>query len=377
MKTILIILSGIILFSGCDCDDSARTFPHQFSRGYNTLYPKKEQLFYTKIQITDSLSKDTSGFIFYFLNTLRDFQEYEFQQDTGMPVQKTQGEFTVKFNKHVTEDTFSFIKINVVSKDKKIKKFEMQLSFDPKIVQERSGRTGVKDGLYIRKTDVGFLEIPGEDFIPEPPAEDEKKFLLDEFGDRIKDISTENEKINMLAREVINLLEPYRGIPGNSMDTISAVKQLMEIKLKKGNVYCTNIAQIFLSACLSFDIPARFVGLGNTYDESPDPAIFHSDYHTTVEVFDKEEKSWHLVDLSFYLLEVKSENGKALNFVDFLYLLNSPEEQKRLLVSEYDAEQKKVNVLKIREANNFLKLMDYYKQNQKFFFPHKKGSFSF
>lgn len=362
---------------GCHSDNCAEVYSHRFSQGYTTLYPAPDKLFYHKIQITDSTLTDTAAFLFYFINTFSEFHEYEFQQDSGMPVRSSTGEFTVKFDRHAVEDTYSSVKINVILKNGETEIFEMQLSFDPKIVQERNGRHGTRDGLFVRKTEVGFLGIPPGDFVPAPLQEDEKDFLRNEFGSKLKNSASESEKIKILAKEVIDLLEPYRGIPGVAMDTLSAVKQLMRLKLNKEKVYCGNIADIFLGACLSFDIPARKIGLGNTYDDSTDPSIFHSDYHSTVEVFDKETGDWRLLDLSFYLLEVKMKNGKALNFVDFFYLLNSPEERSKMIVSEYDVRQKKVSVVKISRAQNFSKLMDYYKQNQKFFFPHRSGYFSF
>lgn len=367
----------IFFLHGCHSDTCPPTYSHRFSQGYTTLYPASDKLFYHKIHITDSSSKDTASFVFYFINTFGNFHHYEFRQDNGKAVQSPEGEFIVKFDRHASEDTYSSLKTSVNLTNKKTVTFEMQLSFDPKTVQERNGRYGTKDGLFIRKTDVGFLGILTNDFIPPAPPEDEKEFLRNEFGNKLKSAVSESEKIKILAEEVINMLEPYRGIPGNAMDTLSAVKQLMRLKQNNEKVYCGNIADIFLNACLSFDIPARKVGLGNTWDDVSNPSIFHSDHHSTVEVFNKDEGDWRLVDLSFYLLEVNMETEEALNFVDFFYLFNSPGERNKMTVSEYDVQQKKINVVKISEARNFLKLMDYYKQNQKFFFPHRSGYFSF
>lgn len=371
------LLISVIFISGCHCNCYNGSYSHQFSQGYNTLYPPRDELFYREIQKADSSSEDTVSFLFYFVNTFREFYQYEFQQDGGNTVCSDKGEFVVKFNKKAAEDTYSFLKIKVVLKNKEVNTFEMQMSFDPGIAQERSGRKGARDGLFVRKSDVGFLGIMPEDFIPPPPPEDEMEFLRDQFSDQVKNSSTEKEKIKTLAKEIIDLLEPFRGIPSNAMDTLSAVKQLMKLKQSNERVYCGNIADIFLTACLSFDIPARKVGLGNTYDDASDPMIFHSDYHTAVEVFDKEEGAWHLVDLSFYLLEVKMENGRILNFVDFLYLLNSPDAQKEMIVSEYDVKEQKVKEIKISEARNLSRFMDYYKRNQKFVVPHRSGYFSF
>ncbi len=377
MKKFL-IFPIIFLFSGCVWNHSSNEiiYSHQLSRGYNTVYPPSEKLFYYKIQV-DKIEDSTVFFKFYFVNTCDEFMHYEFKQDNNDLLVTKEGEYIVKFNKNVTVNTYSNITINVVTQNNESHLFEMQLSFDPKIVPEINGRSGAKDGLLIRKTNILFLEIAERDFILCHPNNDEKKFIRDEFGKKLNAAFSEKEKINALAVEVIDLLELYRGIPSNEMDTLSAVEQLMKLKLQKDKIWCGNIAEIFITVCACFDIPAREVGLGNTYNDTSEIAIFHSDYHATTEVYDKDKKSWTLVDLSFYLLGARTKDERTLNFVDFLYLLNSPSEQKNIFVSEYDHELKKIRDVNILEAKNYSMIMDYYKQNQKFYFPHKNGYFSF
>lgn len=357
-------------YSGC-------SYSHRFGRGYTTLYPREDALFYTGIQVADSHPSGNAVFLFRFFNTFSLFESYEFRQDNGIPVRTAHHECKVEFSRQATEDTYSTLHINVHSKGGKTSKFEMTLSFDPKIVQERSGRSASKDGLFVRKTGVPFLEILPGDFNADPPGDSDRKFLTGEFGKRITATSTETEKIRILAEDVLDLLEPFRGIPGNEMDTLSAAEQLKLLKQNHGKVYCGNISEIFLATCLSFGIPGRRIGLGNTYDDSKDPAIFHSDYHSTVEIYNKDLQSWVLVDLSFYLLEAKAGNGKIMNLIDFLYLLNSPADREKMVVSEYDPALKKTHIVRVSEAGNFNKLMDFYKQNQRFYFQHKKGFFSF
>lgn len=376
MKNLLLLLPVILLLSGLKSDNSPCFYSHQLSQGYQTLYPPKDKLFYSKIEIP-AQTRDSTRITFLFVNTFNDFKHYEFRQDERSPFQTGEGKFTVNFDKNATDDIRSTLKIKIFSHDNKVREFIMHLSFDPKTVQERSGRPGDKDGFFIHQSEVGFLEIPFDDFMPAPPPDEEKTFLQNQFGSRIKKTSSEKEKIRILAEDVINFLEPYRGIPSSDMDTLSAVSQLMELKLHNKKVYCGNIAEIFFSTCLSFDIPVRKIGLGNTYDDSNNPAIFHSDYHTTLEVFDKDAKAWYLIDLSFYMLEVKMQNGKPMNFIDFWYLLNSPGERDKMIISEYDVKQKKILVSKISQSKKFSNLMDYYKQNQKFCFAHKNGYFSY
>ncbi|MBN4066019.1 hypothetical protein JYT51_01645 [Candidatus Amoebophilus asiaticus] len=349
-------------------------YTHQFKRGYNVVYPAPNDLYYYKIARVDTGDPDSVSIKLYLKNTYPNFKNYAFQQDDSPHSISQKGEFTFKFSKKVTENTYRNLSIEIITTDDKRQKYSINVSYDPKIVHERSGRTASNNAFIIHETNVAFMEVLSNDFIAYTPDDEDKKIVQKEFGSFLKNATSENEKINILARVIMDSLESNRGVPSNEMNGLSPIEQYFRAKNNQEKVWCGNISDIFVYVCACFDIPARIVGLGNTYYDKSDPVIYHADYHTTTEIYNKNTGSWHLMDLTFYLIDAKTRDGRPLNFVDFLYLINSPEERKNIIISEYDPQEKKTNQVIFTEAKNFSKLMAFYKQNQKFFFPYKQGN---
>ncbi|MFM7022985.1 MAG: transglutaminase domain-containing protein [Flavobacteriales bacterium] len=352
----------------------ATLYTHQFSNGYSAVYPAENALYYYEVeQRTDEEDSALFHFKFYFRNTYEDFKNYVFTIDGKRVSCTDDGTFEVDFRGDAEVKIFQELTVEVRQKQGPGAVYSMKLSFDPKSIHEKAGHKGSKSGLFIHETDITYMEILTERFIQYHPTALEKAAARKEFGSCVKNAKSTREKTLRLAEALLRVYENNRGIPSDSMSALPPLEQYFLVKKGKGKVWCGTISYLFAYVCSCFDIPARIIGLGNTYREDTDPRIFHADHHTITEIYDEDSRTWNLMDLTFYMLEAKTTNGRKLNFIDFWYLMKIPQERKNLMLSLYDPKMQKTSEVLIPDASIYDRLRVYYKQNQKFCFPYKKG----
>ncbi|NQY11306.1 MAG: hypothetical protein HRT71_17545 [Flavobacteriales bacterium] len=350
-------------------------YTHQYNKDYIVLYPTANNLYYHEIErVVDSLNLDSIEIKFHLKNTYSNFKDYTFKLNGTIHSTSQEESFSFKFDKKAKYYIFDNLEIAVNTTYDKSDTYTINVSYDPKTIREESGRASTKSGFFVHETTVPFMRIPTDKFIYYQPTEEEKIIGRKVFGDSLQFIESEKEKIRQVAAVVIDAFESNRGIPSDTMDLLSPIDQYLRVKAGKDKAWCGNYAYIFTYACASFDIPARVIGLGNTYSDEADPIICHADHHTLTEVYNKQTQEWQIVDLKYYMLNATNSNGNSLNFIDFWYFLNIPQERENMFAAEYDPKKKEINELPVMQAENYKHLIDYYKQNQKFCYPYRKGN---
>jgi hypothetical protein len=349
-------------------------YTHQITQGYATVYPAANNLFYTDVLVVDSADVDSLSIKIILKNTYKDFATYTFMLDGINVGSKFSDAFVFRFLRKAKENIYNTLQVGVNKAT-----YKMKVSFDPKQFYANNGRTESENGFFIHETDITFQEIPSAKFIRYQLSDQQKIEARKEFGIALENCKSDKEKVISITTFLLDQLATKRGVPSDAMNDISPLEQYKKAKSEKDKVWCGNLANIFLYACATYDIPARLICLGNTYKEGVDPLIYHADHHSIAEVY--YDECWHLVDMSFYILDAKSKEGRILNFVDFWHLMNIPLERKGIVISMYDVNEKKIKEITVDKAPKYDRLLTYYKQNQKFSFPYVKkdglGFYSF
>lgn len=350
-------------------------YTHQSSQGYATVYPAANNLFYTDVEnVSDSSDTDSLSIKMYFRNSYANFSGYKFLLDEQLASTKFGDAFVFRFSKKAKENVYHTLKV-AVNDDV----YFIKVSYDPKQFLENNGRTTSENGFFIHETDITFQEVSTQKFIRYQLNESEKIEARKEFSIAVENVKSQKEKAQLIATTLLDKLAHRRGVPSDAMNSISPLEQYRKAKNEKDKVWCGNLADIFLYACSAYDLPARLICLGNTFKEGVDPLIYNADHHSIAEVY--YDESWHLIDMSFYVLDAKNKEGRILNFVDFWHLMNIPQERKGLTITIYDLKDKKIKDIPVEQAPKYDRLLTYYKQNQKFSFPYVKkeglGFYSF
>jgi len=344
-------------------------YTHQYSRGYATLYPAENNLFYTDIQrVKDSLNDDSVKIKIIFKNTFSFFSHYVFTLNGKVHSTSSKNEFVFVFNKKAKQLVFQNLKVQVFTPDGNHSDFNMRVSYDPKIFFAQNGRNIPNNEFFVYQTDITFMEVEQAKFVRYSLTLQEKEEGRKEFAFNLNEAKSEKEKVDLLTRSLLEKLADFRGVPSDTMGKISPLQQYKRACGKLDEVWCGNLIDIYLYACACYDIKARLICLGNTYNSDDDPTLYHADHHSIAEVY--YDKSWHLIDMSFYVMNARIEN-RSLNFVDFYYLINIPQERKKIQITYYDKESKEVREAPLDKAYRSDLLRTYYKQNQKFSFPYR------
>jgi hypothetical protein len=349
-------------------DTTAATvvFTHQASQGYATVYPANSNLFYTDVvNCSDSNDVDTLSVKIIFNNTYQNFTGYTFFLDGIKQQSLLNDAFVFRFPRKAKENIYHVLQVHLDSSV-----YQMKVSFDPKQFLVDNGKTTSENGFFIHETNITFQEIPSAKFIAYTLNEQEKNEARKEFAIPLQETKTAKEKVQRITSYLLDKLAKSRGVPSDSMNGISPLEQYKRALCGKDEVWCGNLANIFLYACSSYDVPARLISLGNTFKEVGDPLVYHADHHSIAEVY--YDETWHLVDMSFYILDAKLKDGRVLNFIDFWHLMNIPQERKNIVITQYDLKEKRLKDIPVEKALKFDRLMTYYKQNQKFSFVYSK-----
>tara|TARA_B100000809_G_scaffold146995_1_gene144524 strand:+ start:12081 stop:13334 length:1254 start_codon:yes stop_codon:yes gene_type:complete len=390
-RTTIFLLTIILISSSCTnkennsksnlkyatkIDSRKVIYTHQYSRKYSVIYPSSNNLYYYKLKvIKDSINIDSVSVQISFKNTYSNFKNYAFKLNE-LYKSTSEDTFTFKFDKNAKDYIYKNLKIDVITTNNKSFEYFINISFDPKILHLKNGRTTSNNGFHIHETDVSYMEILSTKFIVPSPTDDEKLIILTEFGDSINNIKSEKEKINTLAKIILNTIDKNRGIPSDTMNQLSSMEQYYRVKNNLDKFWCGNIAYLFTQVCSSFNIPSRIIGLGNTYSSNSETTIYNANHHTLTEIYNKDSESWEVIDLTFNMLRATNKKGKTLNFIDFWSLINISQERNGLIINYYDTNKNVVEKNSISQSKNRNELLNYYKKDQKACFPYstKNGS---
>ena len=210
---------------------------------------------------------------------------------------------------------------------KKNENIEIRINYTSEETYKKNGRTKNNDiEIFSSNTPIGDSKLYSlfdwkqeSQYITQEDYNDAKKLLIDSV--KISEGDNTIEKIQKIAAYIIKKLDTCRGIPSDSMDFISPIKQIKFAELKKSKVWCGNFASIFSFLAGNANLITRAVDLGSNYDGILKP----SPRHSFNEVFIPELKKWVFVDLTSKTIFMKSPSGELLNTIDFytMHMLKS------------------------------------------------------
>ena len=210
---------------------------------------------------------------------------------------------------------------------KKNENIEIRINYTSEETYKKNGRTKNNDiEIFSSNTPIGDSKLYSlfdwkqeSQYITQEDYNDAKKLLIDSI--KISEGDNTIEKIQKIAAYIIKKLDTCRGIPSDSMDFISPIKQIKFAELNKSKVWCGNFASIFSFLAGNANLITRAVDLGSNYDGILKPAPRHS----FNEVFIPELKKWVFVDLTSKTIFIKSPSGELLNTIDFytMHMLKS------------------------------------------------------
>jgi hypothetical protein len=181
--------------------------------------------------------------------------------------------------------------------------------------------------------------------------------------DSLHILPTDNsiQTIQKISRYILKHIGENKGIPSNTMDSLSPTKQFEFAKHKQSAVWCGNFTDIFSFYAYCAGITTRLVCLeGKVGDVSKAGHSFN-------EAYIKELKQWVFVDLTSNSVFVQSSSNQYLNSIDFynLYKL-TPKEIIVTRVVNDSMKQENFN-----SVNDFYD--DYFQANDQFvFYNHKQ-----
>ncbi|MCM8806488.1 MAG: transglutaminase domain-containing protein [Candidatus Omnitrophica bacterium] len=348
-------------------------------QNYWRIYPSKEEIFLKSISgvkngigITLFFGSHMNNFS-HFLYTINfstsEFTDERFKDFSFFKKQwnkSKNGKITIFFDENISDPQKSSLIIKSISKTgKESKEYKINVNFYPEEFYKKRNLTSC-GWLIIQNSDINIFTTCIEDWIVKKPTSKEKKYAFERWGEKIKNISLDYEKAKVIAKELINSLHKHRGIPSDIMENVSPFQQYERAISGKDKVWCSNIANIFVYACNSFNIPARIIGMDYpTPFKGKNYYIKIAEGHATTEIFSEHLNQWIWMDLTFNILGSFIIKEYLLNTFEFYLALNSKQIKKRQIV-EYDPETKTEKIIPVLKSEKLNLILNYFKKDQKF-----------
>ena len=374
MNNLLYFISLCLLTIACSkstetCKKISRldNLTHKSWGNYKTVYPMRNQIFYTNIHQIREPNIDSVHFKLTLFSLNKKLIE-NLLVTNNKKNSKVKNDLYFSFKKNQKEYQYLTLKLNSGENE-----FEIKASFDSKIADLKNNRIVDDNDFIIHHTDIPYLQIKPNQFLKFFPTSKEKAYILDFFSKRIDTNASKEEKLAKIKLELFKFFEPRRGTPSNLMDNLSVFEQFKRLEKNKDKAWCGNIANIFCFVSTCYGYKSRIIGLGNTFKKEGEVTFYHSDSHTISEVYNDEKEKWELVDITGSLSKA-TFNGNTLNFIDFIHLINNKKFQRGVTIFEFEPKLKKVFNHPITESQKWDKIRAFYKGTQKFCFPYLENN---
>jgi hypothetical protein len=220
---------------------------------YWELYPRRADIALR----TFRQLKDAPGIVLSLKTDVKDFSHYlySFKRDSlpaGASLENRDGEITVLFEKRDEPKPQRIVtEIAAVSKSgQKTRPYAIEIGYYPKELYAAGGQTS-PSWLVVQNTDLLLSGSSVEDWVLERPTPEDRAYAQGRWGDLVKGHTTDYERAQAVARNLIRVLRPHAGVPSDSMLNASGFKQLARVEAGKDHVWCSNYADIFSHACNS------------------------------------------------------------------------------------------------------------------------------
>ncbi len=199
-----------------------------------------------------------------------------------------------------------------------------------------------------------------EDWIIGQPTASDVTFAQATWGPVVQGLTTPTDKAQALARTLIDQLEGHRGIPSDTLSFSPPFVQYQMAVSGQGQVWCSNIAQIFALACQCFGIPARINALGRILSLGPSYNVLTNEGHAVTEIFDETTNGWVWIDPTLYLLGMEEAGHGLADALDVQRGLNDPAVFKSLFTLGYDPATRTMTVSDVARSPELADLRRLY-----------------
>lgn len=342
-------------------------FTHKSWGNYQTVYPKKNRIFYTNIDQIKNSDIDSV----HFKMTLFSFKEKLVENllvSGNQKVKKIKNELYFSFKKN--QKNYQYITLNLRSNDNK---FEIKASYDSKIADLKSNRIVNDNDFIVHHTNISYLQIKPNQFLKSFPTNQEREYIMSFFSEQIDINMSKEDKLAKIKLELFKFFDTRRGTPSNLMDKLSVFEQFKRLEKNKDKAWCGNIADIFCFVSACYGYKSRIIGLGDTFKKEGEITFYHSDSHTLSEVYNDGTEKWEIVDITSSFSKATYQET-TLNFIDFIHLINNKKTQRDVNICEFEPKSKEVVDIPIVTSIKWNQIRAFYKETQNFCFPYSKNN---
>ncbi len=371
---ILAVVSGTALSVGAAAP--ARVDTLMLTSNYWELYPRRADIaLRTFKQLTD-----VPGVLLVLRTDVKDFSHYLYtvRRDT-LPAEATQvnrdGEIAVRFeDREEARAQRIYTDIQVVSASgEESKPYTVEIGYYPKELYAAGGQTS-PSWLVVQNTDLLLAGSSVDDYVMLEPTDKDRVYAQKRWGALVKDLKTDYEKSQAIARDLIRILRPHAGVPSDQMLNASGYEQLARAEKGIDHVWCSNYADIFTQACVSLGIPVRSINMQYFWSSVGDTHFEIAEGHRTTEIFDAGLNRWVWIDLTFGIQGAFYEGQDPLNMAELVRALNDGSRINALKVVAFDHEKGVETTVPVLESSQKKALLNYFRQDQQYRYTRKASA---
>jgi hypothetical protein len=338
----------------------------ELETNYWTLYPRNEALYLRDIErLPDGIGAVLT------LHSTQDLDHYEYAIDDGAYQQSRGPRIIVGFDRQEEPGILrSGVRIRAVTKDgERSRDYHVGLKYVPDEHYAASGRSS-SGSLIVGDTDLLWANSSVDDWAAGPPTEPDADFAREQWGQVVDQDRTDLENAVSLARVLVDSLEEHRGTPSDKMDELPPFEQYQRAVAGADQVWCGNIADIFINACSALGIRARSIQMGHPIgtpdQETNDYRMWLAEGHRTTEVFCRNLNRWVWIDLTFRIMNASLGDEAPANTAEFHRYMNEPALFESLRITLYDPRTQSDKSELVSESKKRRSLQNYFKRDQRF-----------
>lgn len=338
---------------------------------YRYFYPSPYDISYSKMERVETPTE--YGMKLTLENSIDMFTHYEIRNVLSKNIEKqTNNDLTFVFPKDAHTILSTKIYVRAVGVYEKSEEKSIMVNFYPQAIYQANGYTA-SGYIIVKNSEIPYHPYTvssswNSNYFSIQPSDSDKQFAQQEWGRILTGLAGIDE-IQKLCEQIVTTLDvSRRGTPSDEMNALSPFEQYRWAVARKSHVWCGNIAKIFCYACACFNIPVRFIEMGNWVDWTQAPFLLNNEGHSTTEVFDDVQKKWVLMDLTFDMLSIyykENWNKTPLTVIELQYLLQSKEAIDKIYLKEFDENKNRVVDIPLKKSKNYDLYFNFYKIDQK------------
>ncbi len=339
------------------------------NRNEPELYPRREEVSFQKLErLTDGV-----GVRLILRSDMPGFSRFESAAAGGPFLPADDNTVVIRFiDNHSPDIQKSTTRIRAKDGTGRLsREYKIDINYYPRERYAASGQTA-PGYVIVQGSDIDLAGSRVEDWIIDRPTAEDIAFARKTWGQELERQPTPVGKARQLARAILNALTPHRGIPSDLMKT-GPFEQYRRAVSGKDRVWCGNLADIFVHACASFDIPARDIGMHRFLSEEKGYSLMLAEGHSTTEIFDEALNRWVWIDLTFSMLGMDLAGYGPVNMVELQRDLNDTVLAKGLRAIVYDPKTRSEKTVPALESDSRSALFNYFKRDQIFRYTRRVG----